>query len=142
MDNPLIALGSVLAVGLLILLNIWISGWRKARLVSDDQAKARFLEDFWHAAPKDVLRDKEGHTALITLYHEKKIGLVHVVGDKFLTRELAPGSLKAIIAENDKKLVIHLHDFSLPQVTLILDSSTDREAWLQRLVALSDQEKS
>lgn len=142
MDNPLIALGSVLAVGLLILLNIWIGGWRRARIESDDQARTRFLEDFWHSSLGDVLRDQEGITALIALNNDKDIGLVHAIGDKFLTRKLEPGSLGTIIASNGHKLVIHLRDFSLPKVTLILDPSVDREVWLQRLLALTHPDNS
>lgn len=141
MDNPYVAIGSVLAVGLLILLNYWIGGWRKARLANDHEARARYHEDYWHDKLGDVLLDKCGRTALLALMDSSEIGLVHAMGDKYITRRIDRGSLESISLTDGRALVIRLNDFSLPQVTLILDKKADRTMWLTRLATLSGKEE-
>lgn len=141
MDNPYVAIGSVLAVGLLILLNYWIGGWRKARLASTHEARARYHEDFWHDKLEDVLLSKDGRTALIALTDESAVGLVHAMGDRFITRRLGPDSFKTVGLENGHTLILRLRDFSLPQVHIIYSDVTDITAWHDRLSRLLNKQE-
>ncbi|RMD90194.1 MAG: hypothetical protein D6807_02245 [Alphaproteobacteria bacterium] len=91
MDNPFIALGSVLAVALLVLLNWWLGGWRQARIEDGGFAAKRYRTDFWNDEIHEVAVDADGRAALIAIAGPgPAAGLVVAHGDAFVTRRLVP----------------------------------------------------
>lgn len=117
MNDPLIAFGSLLGVGVLVLLNWLLGGWAHARLGDREAVIARWREDFWEDSVVDVLLDRDGRCALIDCGPSAK-GLIVARGDGFVTRRLVPGTLRALARPEPGRLVLKLMDFSLPQVVL------------------------
>ncbi|MFQ5347405.1 MAG: hypothetical protein ACE5ED_06130 [Rhodothalassiaceae bacterium] len=137
MDNPLIALGSFLAVALLVLLNWWLGGWRQARIEDAARAAERYRTDFWNDEIDAVAVDADGRAALIAIAGpEPAAGLVVAHGDAFVTRRLAPGSVTSTVLGQDGRLDVRLDDLVLPRVRLRLDGR-EAERWQARLEALA-----
>lgn len=118
MDNPLIALGSLIAVSLLVLLNWRLGGWKAARLADADAASRRWRQDYWDDGIDALLRDREGRSALLMIGGGAAIGLIVARGEGFATRRLGRASFKTIGRPEPGRLLIGLDDFSLPRAEL------------------------
>ncbi|GER00182.1 hypothetical protein JCM17845_08050 [Iodidimonas gelatinilytica] len=139
MDNPYIALGSLLAISALVLLNWLLGGWSRAKITTKDQAVARYGQDFWEQTPNEAVLDQEGRAALLTLSGTSALGLVVAQGGHFITRHLDIHSLRAVQKDGDSGLVIQLQDFALPRIRIILETPKQQDLWHDRLAMLVHQ---
>lgn len=137
MENPLIALTSVLAVALLVGLNWLIGGWRPLRIEDRAAAAERYRQDYWDDAVSDAACDDDGRAALLILEGAEAIGLVAVLGDKMVTRRLERGMVKAATLDGEGRLSLVLADFVLPCVRLTLRSEQAARDWHGRLLHLA-----
>ena len=99
-------------VSLIVYLVHLSGGSRKAVLGSGRAAMNRFTEDFPAITPEKAVLTKSGNAAFLTL-PGGSIGLVHAVGDGFLTRILEKSLIESVKAEADG-LSLRLADFTFP----------------------------
>jgi hypothetical protein len=112
---PLEFLAVMVVAGLALVIGaVHVSGLSRQALVSEaEQARARFLVDFPDEATGEVVVSADGKAAFIAL-PGGRTGLVHAIGDRFLTRILEPGMVRAVRREGDGGLTLMLEDFTLP----------------------------
>jgi hypothetical protein len=78
-----------------------------------DQARARFLVDYPGEQPGEIVVSNDGKAAFIALAGGRT-GLVHAMGDRFLTRILEPRVVRSVERGSDGVLTLRLDDFTLP----------------------------
>lgn len=97
-------------VSLIVYLVHATGGSRSAVLADSHAAIARFTEDFPAAKPEKVLLTKSGNAAFLAL-PDGNWGLVHAIGDGFLTRILEPAQISGLKADTNR-LSLRLADFT------------------------------
>lgn len=111
--NPLILLaGSVSGVGLLVAVCALLGGWRTARLVSVDDARARLAAELPELRVDDWWLAPDGLGALA--FAADEVVVVAVLGDGTAVRRLARP-----VAVVDGRL--RLHDLGFPDVAVPAD---------------------
>ena len=118
-----------LLVGFGVALIVWLvhlsGGSRKAVLADAQTAIARFAEDFPTLAPTNAVLTKSGDAAFLAL-PDGKTGLVHALGDGFLTRILEPAVMAGVKADANR-LSLRIADFTFPGAAYeMADSATAR----------------
>jgi hypothetical protein len=113
---PLELLAGMVVVGLALVIGaVHFSGLSKAaRISGPDAAIARFLVDFPDEKPGEALVSADGKDAFIALAGNR-VGMVHAIGDRYLTRILRAGMVRAVAASGDGVLELRLADFTLPR---------------------------
>jgi hypothetical protein len=128
-------LGALVGFGVtLIVFLVHLSGGsRKAVLASDIVARQRFQDDF-PALPADrVIRTASGDAGFLLL-GDGSTGLVHAMGDAFLTRHLTPGSVKSVHADG-QALTVRFNDFTFPAASYRFDDAAAASTLQQRLAS-------
>lgn len=107
-------LGALVSFGVsLIVFLVHLSGGsRKARLASDAAAIQRYRNDFPASKADAAIRTRSGDAAFLLL-SDGSTGLVHAMGDEFLTRRLVAGSLKSV-GGTGATLSLKFDDFTFP----------------------------
>ncbi len=123
---PLEFLAIMVAFGLALVIGaVHFSGLsRPARLANAGQARARFLLDYPDETIGDIVLGKDGKAAFISLTG-RRIGLVHAIGDRFVTRILERRVVRAIEHEGGEALVLKLDDFTLPKERAVFSNAAD-----------------
>jgi hypothetical protein len=123
---PLEFLAAMVVAGLSLVIGaVHLSGLSRPAIVSGpDQARARFLLDFPDENPGEVVISADGRAAFIALAGGRT-GLVHAMGDRFLTRILERRSIRAVQREPDGVLAVRLDDFTLPAERARFSSAAD-----------------
>lgn len=130
--DPVIAIGSVVAVALMVLLNWLIGGWQTLRLDDPQMAVKRFLEDYWDADIAETRLSDDGKAALLELRDDDRIGLVVAMGDKLVTRQLGQSDVRRV--EMRKKgeayeLSVQLQEFSFAPLLLTFSREAEARRW-------------
>ena len=110
MSLPLLAAMVAGGVGLIVALIHFTGGSRVAELADADAARTRFLQDFPAEAPRAIFLSSDRHAAFLDL-GRGRVGLVHAVGGRFLTRLLRPADL-ASLRRSDAVVQLRLADFT------------------------------
>ncbi|HSO48521.1 MAG TPA: hypothetical protein VLQ68_11385 [Rhizobiaceae bacterium] len=123
---PLEFLAIMVAIGLALVIGaVHFSGLsRPARLADADQARARFLLDYPDEAIGEIVLGRDGNAAFISL-SAGRIGLVHAMGDRFVTRILERRVVRAVEPDGSGALVLKLDDFTLPKERAVFTNSAD-----------------
>ena len=135
MPLEILALLVVFGVGGVVLAIHLTGGTVTAVFDAPDDAISRFQEDFPDAGVAKVVITKDRHSAIMKL-KGRAAGIVHAVGDRFLTRLLEPGNPVTATAAKDATLLLRLDDISWRGGEFVFDSSEQRDAALAILAAL------
>lgn len=110
-------LGALVGFGVtLIVFLVHLSGGsRKAVLASDDAVTKRYLDDFPASGIRSVVRTKSASDGFLIL-QDGTVGLVHAVGDAFLTRHLTSGAIK-LVTNSGPRVTVRFADFTFPSAT-------------------------
>lgn len=111
MSLPLLV--AIVAVGIaLIVAAVHLTGGsRRATIASAEQAVERFREDFPGETVGTVRLTRSAETAFLEL-NEGRVGIVHAVGDRFLTRALTPRDVASCSRVGEAGLSVRLSDFT------------------------------
>jgi hypothetical protein len=112
---PLELLAGMVVIGLALVIGaVHLSGLSKAaHITGPDAAIARFLVDFPDEKPGEAVLSADGKDAFIAL-QGNRVGMVHAIGDRYLTRILRAGMVRSVSASGDGLLELRLADFTLP----------------------------
>lgn len=126
-------LGALVGFGVaLIVFLVHLSGGsRKAILDSDVTVTQRFSEDFPTLPANHVIRTASGDAGFL-LFPDGSTGLVHALGDSFLTRHLTAGTVKSAKADG-QTLSIRFADFTFPSATYRFADAVSASTLQQRL---------
>jgi hypothetical protein len=132
---PLELLAGMVVIGLALVIGaVHLSGLSKAaRISGPDAAIARFLVDFPDEKPGEAVLSADGKDAFIAL-QGNRVGMVHAIGDRYLTRILRAGTVRAVAASGDGLLELRLADFTLPRERARFAAAGDAsrvENWLK-----------
>ena len=130
MNLYLYLLGSILGVALIVALNLVLMGRARA-LVDLDAAKALLAAEYPGFQAQRAVLARDSRAALI----EDDTGGLYLVagaGDTLVSRELSPGSVRAV-ARDGETLSIRLYDFTFPRAGIVLGDAAEAKAWEARL---------
>ena len=111
--------GIVLAVHL-------TGGSMTAKLKNSQQVIDRFEEDYPDAGVEDVIITADGETAFLML-EGGDAGIVHTVGDKFLTRHTRWSTPRKTDVAGDATLLLSFDDFTWPGGRFEFGSTDERD---------------
>ena len=111
MSLPILVAMVVIGITAAVLAVHLTGGSAKARLAGHDQARSRFAEDFPDEKVFAVRLTGDAETAFLELGDER-MGVVQVLGDKFLTRIVSPKDVARIDAPAPAVVSIRLRDFT------------------------------
>ena len=89
----------------------WSGGTTTATLAGDDQARARFAEDFPDEAPSRIWLTENRETAFLDL-GGGRVGIVQSFGDRFLTRIARREDLAAAGRDDPVTVELGFRDFT------------------------------
>ena len=126
-------LGALVGFGVaLIVFLVHLSGGsRKAIIDSDLAVTQRFREDFPALLAEQVIRTVTGDAGFL-LFSDGSTGLVHALGDSFLTRHLIGGSIKSAKSDGST-LSLRFDDFSFPAAVYLFSDAASASILQQRL---------
>lgn len=113
-------------VSLIVYLVHAAGGSRKAVLTDSNAAIVRFAEDYPDDAPSIVHLTKGNASAFLAL-PDKTVGLVHPVGDRYLTRILTAQDIISVNA-NAERLTLKIADFSFSGGTYEFVTQAERQS--------------
>ncbi len=126
MSLGILALLVVVGVGGVVLAIHLSGGTVTATLGSSTTAIDRFAEDFPDADVTEAVLSADQTAAILALSGDEA-GIVHAVGDRFLTRHLTGNTSFAVRAENEVSLSLQLNDISWRGARLTFASGADRD---------------
>lgn len=92
----------------------------RARLDGEEAARLRFADDFPEVAPASVWLTSDGSAAIIGL-QDGRVGIVHALGGKFLTRLVTADDLIGKPRANGNAVTVRLRDLTWRGGTLVFD---------------------
>ncbi|MFZ1681199.1 MAG: hypothetical protein WAT70_09265 [Rhizobiaceae bacterium] len=119
-----LALLAILVVGGVsgILLAIHLAGGtRDVRLEAPEAAMRRFALDFPEAAPRAVILDAGGDAAFLDT--DAGVGLVQAIGDRYLTRLIAPGQAEMSRPAPDRLALVFAETGLPPAIYAFADTA-------------------
>ncbi|SMH48907.1 hypothetical protein [Mesorhizobium australicum] len=122
MSLPVLAALVVVGVGLIVTLIHLTGGSRKASLVSADAARARFALDYPNVEVRAVHLTTDRCSAFLETA-DGRIGLVHAMGAKFLTRLVAPEDVASLRRSGEASLLVRFSDFTFPGAVFEFESA-------------------
>lgn len=153
--DPLVTFASLLSVFIVFLINRWLGGYTPAHLGSDADALDRLRQDFPSFDLTATVVGCDGKSAVLAGgigSDSGSVALVEAVGDRFLTRLLRPGDIKALFLEpgtagkdedsgqrQQMKLRLQLNDFTNSAFEIDLPTGTNGTLWHQRLSEFHSQ---
>lgn len=109
-------------------------GWSTPETLETAQkARDRFALDYPEDTVTDVILANDSHTALLALA-DGSVGLVAVLGDRFVVRRLGPQGLTALRID-PQNLQLQLPDIGYPRAVIALPDTPERAPWVARLSA-------
>jgi hypothetical protein len=111
MSLPVLVALVVVGIALSVLAVHFTGGSRIATLAGADQALSRFADDFPDERAEAVRLTTDGRTAFLDLGHGRS-GIVHSVGDCFLTRIVTPHDIRALDLDETGAISLSLADFT------------------------------
>ena len=111
MSLPVLVAIVVLGIALSVAAVHFTGGSKTAALAGPDQALTRFAEDFPDDIATRVRLTADARTAFLDI-GQGRIGIVHGIGDCFLTRIVTPRDVTALVAEGAGVVSFRLADFT------------------------------
>ncbi|RZS87652.1 hypothetical protein EV217_0027 [Phyllobacterium myrsinacearum] len=108
-------------------------GSERPQLADDGEARSIFLVDFPESRIGPIVYTHDRRTAFFELAMHRT-GIVHGIGNKFLTRCISASDVASAEPAGDRALKVRWHDITWPRQTFSFASETDRSivrAWLQ-----------
>lgn len=139
MPLEVLAILVVLGVGGVVLAIHLSGGTITAKLRSPDEAIGRFCEDFPDATINSVIISKNGQTAVLAL-PGGDCGIVHAVGDRFLTRYFTSDNRPAVQARSGAALSLRINDISWRGSHIVFSSDEERDRALAGLTKGESQD--
>ncbi len=135
MGLPVLLIVGVIAVaGIALLLNR--SGCGERAPLDAELARQVFCADHPDVTPETVLVSRDETAAVLTLQGRDDIGLIQVVGDRYVTRMAGPGFLTAVRDTGSGRLVLAFADVTWPGMSLVFESDQHAVEWAQHLSRL------
>lgn len=107
-------------------------GTTTVRLANGDAAIKRFHEDFEAEAIKAVVLSSDHETAFLWL-ENNRIGIVHAIGDRYLTRIVEAKDIRGIELTGESSLVLGLRDMTWRGGTFVFDDADTAEKVYQAM---------
>lgn len=122
----------------LIVVVVKMSGLSKSAILNDQyHANSVFLKDFeGEEITSETLLTSNRNAALLQMRAENTLGLVEVIGDRFITRILNVGDVRSISNTQGDNLAVDYNDFTHPKANYSFENSEDRAkatGWFNRL---------
>jgi hypothetical protein len=108
-------------------------GSARPQLADDDETRSIFLADFPESRIGPIVYTRDRRTAFFEL-PTQRTGIVHGIGNKFLTRCISAPDVAGAEPAGDRALKVRWHDITWPRQTFSFASETERRivrAWLQ-----------
>ncbi len=135
MPLEILAVLVIVGVGGVVLAIHLTGGTIDATMKSSEAAAKRFAEDFPDLPTRDVILTSDRKTAFLSA-GGSQVGMVHVIGDRFLTRLLTAESPISVHVAAGAKLSIRLGDISWRGGEFEFAAPVDRDAVLLMLTEL------
>ncbi|MBZ9710503.1 hypothetical protein LB543_27780 [Mesorhizobium sp. ESP7-2] len=132
MSLPVLVAIVVLGIALSVAAVHFTGGSKMATLTGADQAIGRFAEDFPDEIAIAVRLTADSRSAFLDLGHGRT-GIVHGIGDCFLTRIVTPGDVIVSNADETNTIQVRLTDFTWKGGRFRLASDVDARALLNAL---------
>ena len=132
MSLPLLVAIVALGIALSVAAVHFTGGSKTATLTGADQAMSRFAEDFPDEIATLVRLTADARTAFLDI-GRGRIGIVHSIGDCFLTRIVTPQDVAVLNAEDVNTVSFRLADFTWKGGRFRFDSAADAQGLLKAL---------
>jgi hypothetical protein len=132
MSLPVLVAIVVLGIALSVAAVHFTGGSKTATLAGSDQALRRFAEDYPDETAATVRLTADAKTAFLDL-GRGRIGIVHSIGDCFLTRIVTPADTKVSGADEAHTILVRLTDFTWKGGRFRFASAADAQALLKAL---------
>lgn len=137
--DPLLTIGSLIAISLLALVAGWLFPVRQT--LNQERITRNFHRLYPDAVINDFIVDQQGKTAIISLENSREIGLVIQLGDRIVCRRYKKSDpINWQLASN--KLRLSFKEFTLPQIVMSFktpDQVNKATSWLYDHQQLSSQ---
>lgn len=133
MTLPVLALVVVVGLALIIGVVHFSGGSNTGPALTEKMVEDRFQEDLPNETVVSVLMSDDRKFALLNLKDSTKMGVVKSMGSMIVTRLLDANSLKKIAAEGNV-LRLHMGDFTLRSVELVIEDEHRRDQMLKQLL--------
>lgn len=132
-----VLIGSVVGIGLMVLLNQRLGLHKPAQILTIEDAVAQLDTDQVGFTPGDaaVLAD-DRRSALIEEANTGRIGLLAARGDDVVIRYLDQGSVRSARMGEGRDVTLRLRDFTFAPLTIQINNTRDARHWADRLNAL------
>ncbi len=111
MSLPVLVVLVVVGIALSVLAVHFTGGSKIATLAGAEQALSRFADDFPDEKVTSVRVTADGRTAFLDL-GQARVGIVHSVGDCFLTRIVTPHDIRTLDVDQAGAISLKLADFT------------------------------
>jgi hypothetical protein len=111
MSLPVLVALVTVGIALSVLAVHFTGGSKIETLAGADQALSRFADDFADERAAAVRLTADGRTAFLDL-GQGRCGIVHSVGDCFLTRIVTPHDILTLDTDEDSTISLKLADFT------------------------------
>lgn len=132
MSLPVLVAIVVLGIALSVAAVHLTGGSEMAALAGADQALRRFAEDFPDETTATVRLTADGRTAFLEI-GRGRIGIVHGIGDRFLTRIVASQDVVVSSADETNTILLRLKDFTWRGGRFRFAGAADAQALLSAL---------
>ncbi|RWM08442.1 MAG: hypothetical protein EOR72_28180 [Mesorhizobium sp.] len=126
MGLPVLVVLVVLGIALSVAAVHFAGGTTTATLAGADQALARFAEDFPDEKPGAMRLTADNHAAFVDL-GPQRCGIVHSIGDCFLTRIVTPNEILTVTREGNV-VSLRLNDFTWKGGSFLFVGEADARA--------------
>lgn len=134
MSLPVLVVLVVFGIALSVAAVHFTGGSRTATLAGADQALSRFAEDFPDEAAAKVQLTADARTAFLDI-GRGRIGIVHSVGDCFLTRIVTAADVSVSNSDETNTILVRLPDFTWKGGRFRFANADDAQALLKSLGA-------
>jgi len=132
MSLPVLVAIVVLGIALSVAAVHFTGGSKTATLIDPDQASRRFAEDFPDEAALAIRLTADAKTAFLDL-GRGRIGIVHSIGDCFLTRIVTAAEASVSSSEETNIILMRLKDFTWKGGRFRFANAGDAQALLNAL---------
>ncbi|MET2826432.1 hypothetical protein [Mesorhizobium shangrilense] len=132
MSLPVLVAIVVFGIALSVAAVHFTGGSKTATLIGADHAMSRFADDFPDELVASVRLTQDNRTAFLDL-GRGRTGLVHSVGDCFLTRIVTSADILALNAVDARSISVRLADFTWKGGQFVFRSADDADAVMAEL---------
>lgn len=126
MSLPVLAALVVIGVGMIVAAIHFTGGSRGASLDTPEAARERFAIDFPSLAIGRTHVTIDRRSAFLEVA-DGRVGLVHAVGAKFLTRLYGPVDVTSLRRSGESAVLIRFSDFTFPGARFEFENSADAD---------------